>query len=48
MDDLLAEIQDDQLPELLSLELKSPERRESHSAEDLEEVGYDMDFRGEL
>ena len=45
---LSVEIRGDLLLELLCSELKSSERRELRSREDLEEVGYNMDFGWEL
>ena len=45
---LSAEIKNELLLELLGSELKSSERRELQSGEDLEEVGNSMDFEGEL
>ena len=41
-------IRGDLLLELLGLKLKSSERRKPQSGEDAEEIGYDMDFRGEI
>ena len=40
------EIKGDMLVDVLGSELKSSERREPRSGEDLEEVGYNMDFGG--
>ena len=45
---MLAKIRGDLLLELLGLELRSSERREFRSGEDLEEVRYNIDFRREL
>jgi len=41
-----AEIRGDVLLELLALGLKSSEWNEPRSGKDLEEVGYNIDFRG--